>query len=51
MVANAIEGAAPNKPANVFGLNRSEMIEKRQTTTPPIRKRITISLNTTSLSD
>ena len=43
-VASAIDGAAPNNPANVFGLNRSEISENAETTSPPIANRRRISL-------
>ena len=33
---NATDGAAPNNPANVFGLKRSESSEKSETMEPPI---------------
>src|SRR5215467_1500703 len=39
-VASATEGAAPKIPANVFGFSMSASEAKRQTTKPPIRKRI-----------
>src|SRR6266513_2882632 len=42
-VASATDGAAPNSPAKLFGLNRSEIRENTETTKPPIRKRRMIS--------
>ena len=41
--AKATEGAAPNNPAKVFGLSKSEISEKRETTKPPIKNLMTIS--------
>src|SRR5215470_7633673 len=38
-VATATEGAAPNSPAKLFGLNTSPRTEKKETAIPPIRKR------------
>src|SRR5205823_14257172 len=42
--AKAMEGAAPNNPPNVFGLNKSETTENADTTEPPMRNRIRISI-------
>ncbi|MGE5055774.1 MAG: hypothetical protein ACM3WP_16570 [Acidobacteriota bacterium] len=42
-VASATEGAAPNKPAKLFGLKRSPSSAKVETDTPPMMKRIRIS--------
>lgn len=42
-VASATEGAAPNKPAKLFGLKRSPSSAKVETDIPPIIKRIRIS--------
>ena len=42
-MASATDGAAPNRPAKLFGLNRSPKRAKVETDTPPIRKRINIS--------
>src|SRR5580704_1091261 len=44
-VANATEGAAPNKPAKLFGLRMSPSAENADTTVPPIRKRNSITFN------
>jgi len=41
--ANATDGAAPNNPANVFGLKMSEISENSETTKPPIMNLITRS--------
>jgi hypothetical protein len=41
--ANATEGAAPNSPAKVFGLKRSEISENAETTSPPMQNRISRS--------
>src|SRR3984893_3439866 len=38
-VARAIEGAAPNNPAKLLGLNRSPIRANVETRAPPIRKR------------
>src|ERR1700730_408056 len=38
-VARAIEGAAPNNPAKLLGLNRSPIRANVETRVPPIRKR------------
>jgi hypothetical protein len=42
-VASATDGAAPNRPAKLFGLKRSPKRANVETDTPPIRKRINIS--------
>lgn len=42
-VANAIEGAAPNRPAKVFGFSISDRAAKLETTNPPSRNRTNIS--------
>jgi hypothetical protein len=42
-VASATEGAAPNKPAKLFGLKRSPRSAKVETDIPPMMKRIRIS--------
>jgi hypothetical protein len=42
-VASATEGAAPNKPAKLFGLKRSPSSENVETDIPPIKKRMRIS--------
>jgi len=42
-VASATEGAAPNKPAKLFGLKRSPSSAKVETDIPPMMKRIRIS--------
>jgi hypothetical protein len=39
-VANAIEGAAPNNPAKLFGFKTSPRTAKTETTRPPTKKRI-----------
>jgi len=46
--ASATDGAAPNNPANVFGLKRSEITEKRETTKPPIMNLITRSFKSST---
>jgi hypothetical protein len=43
-VARAIEGAAPNNPAKLFGRKMSPMIANKLTTIPPMRNLITNSL-------
>jgi hypothetical protein len=43
-VAKATEGAAPNKPAKLLGLRTSPVKANRDTTVPPTRKRMKISL-------
>jgi len=35
-VARATEGAAPNNPANVFGLKSNPSVAKLETTQPPM---------------
>src|SRR5437868_15049400 len=42
-VASATEGAAPNKPAKLFGLKTSPSSAKVETDIPPMMKRIRIS--------
>lgn len=42
-VARATEGAAPNNPAKLFGLNKSPRRAKNETVKPPIRNRMRIS--------
>ncbi len=42
-VASAIDGAAPNNPAKLFGLNKSPRSANTETATPPIRNRININ--------
>jgi len=42
-VARAIDGAAPKRPAKLFGSRMSERIANADTKMPPIRKRIAIS--------
>jgi hypothetical protein len=37
--ASATEGAAPNKPAKLFGFNRSPRTANKETIVPPIRNR------------
>ena len=44
-VASATDGAAPNNPANVFGLNTFPTTAKAETIIPPIKKRIITSWN------
>jgi hypothetical protein len=39
-VASAIEGAAPNNPAKLFGFKTSPRTAKTETTRPPTKKRI-----------
>jgi hypothetical protein len=48
-VARAIEGAALNNPEKVFGLKRSLITAKAETTAPPIKNRKN-SVNTMSLA-
>jgi len=43
-VASAIDGAAPNNPAKLFGLKTSPRTAKRLTTKPPTINLTTISL-------
>ena len=43
-VARARDGAAPNSPAKLLGLNRSPRIENADTTIPPIANRRSSSL-------
>jgi len=38
--ARATEGAAPNKPAKLFGFRMVPKVENAETNSPPIRKRI-----------
>jgi len=45
-VASATEGAAPNKPAKLFGVNTSPSSAKVETDIPPMKKRIRISFIT-----
>lgn len=42
-VASATDGAAPNSPAKLFGLNRSPSSANVETDSPPMMKRIRIS--------
>jgi hypothetical protein len=42
-VASATEGAAAKSPAKLLGLKRSPRIAKIETTTPPIKNRMTIT--------
>jgi len=42
-VAKATDGAAPNNPAKLVGLNTPPIIAKVETTAPPIRNRIIVS--------
>jgi len=48
--ANATEGAAPNSPANVFGLRTSEITENTDTTKPPIKNRMMRSFNVSPIA-
>jgi hypothetical protein len=41
-VARATDGAAPNNPAKLFGLSRSPITAKTETTAPPTRNLIKI---------
>src|ERR1700709_729773 len=43
-VASATDGAAPNKPAKLFGRGMSPRSAKAETTRPPRKKRIRYSL-------
>src|SRR5579871_676152 len=44
-VANAIDGAAPNKPAKLLGFRMSPSAENADTTAPPTRKRNSITFH------
>jgi hypothetical protein len=45
-VANAMEGAAANRPAKLFGWNTSPKTAKAETKVPPIKKRSNNSVHT-----
>src|SRR5438105_1976170 len=49
-VARATEGAAPNSPAKLLGLNKSPNSANAETTAPPIRNRRKISFMANSVS-